>query len=167
MLGTGAPTYPAPLPSQRTPRRAGRELSAAAGRSRVQGALQASQASLGAAGCKSLSEPPGPQSSTCPPRSPSGEAQARAAALQALCRSRAAPGAPRAGLGEAGRRRGGPCNPWPGARSPPPPAPPRQLRRQLPLFAPPAWPRPGATRRASQAHLPSAAGEPCRWAAWR
>lgn len=98
---------------------------------------------------------------------PSREAQAQGAALQDPCWSWAAPGALRAGLGEAWPRRGGPCNPFPGARSPPPLAPPRQLRLQLPLFAPPAWQRPGATLWASQAHLPSAAGEPCRWVAWR
>ena len=114
MLGTGAPTYRAPLPSQRTPRRAGRELSAAAGRSRVLGALQASQASLGAAGCKSLSEPPGPQSCTCPPRSPAGRPR------HGVLRSRpfAGPGQlpVRPGLGWArpGGGEGGPVTPGPG-----------------------------------------------------
>lgn len=86
------------------------------------------------------------------------------AEVQAPRRSPAAPGALRAGPGPAAK--GGPGSPFPRARSPPP-APPRQLRRQLPLFAPPAWLRPGAAPGASPAHLPSAAGEPCRWAAWR
>lgn len=155
-----------PPPAQRTPRRAGRELSAAARRRRVLGALQASQASLGAAGCKSLPEPLGPQSGTCPPRSPRGRPGTGCCAPGSLPgpgSSWRAPGW--VGPGPAAER--GPRNPFPRARSPLPPAPPRQLRRQLPLCAPPAWRHPGATRWASQAHLPSAAGEPYRWAAWR
>lgn len=82
------PRLPLPPPADRTPRRAGPELSAAARRWRALGALQASKASLGAAGCKSLPEPFGPQSGTCLPRSPQrsragglGHAALRSAAL--------------------------------------------------------------------------------------
>lgn len=107
------PHLPLPPPAERTPRRAGPELSAAARRWRALGALQASKASLGAAGSKSLPEPLGPQSGTCLPRSPTlpglgGSSKRRCAPRPSPVpvSSRSAPGWVGLGLGEPGRWEG-------------------------------------------------------------